>query len=502
MRRRALFAALLAASCSRGAQPRDVITIAVPYEVTTLDPHAEYSVSNYSILFNVYEPLIVMDEEMKIRPALAERWESPDALTWIFHLRPSVHFQSGRPLRAADVVASFERLMRSRDLEARSYLLRVSQVRALDSRTVEVRTDRPIRFLLNRLSSVLVIPEGASPAELALAADGTGPYALVEWRRGESIRLRRNELHWDTKPALREVRFVLGRSAEQAAEGLVAGRYQVASIDARLESKLGGSSRVELVRRESLYVKYLGCDLARDATPFCKVRPNPFRNPLVRRAIHLAIDREQLVSALAAQGIPASQLVPRFVFGFDPTIPVASHDAAESRALLKQAGLPQGFDVVLHTRRILSEAALLVREQLRPLGIRVDVQVLPDGEYFGATRGHQLTFWLDRWGCTTGNASELLENAIHSLDERSRFGVDNESGYVNATLDRAIEESAEVENADERRLALQRLMRSLMNELVWIPLYSDQDVYGVDESLSFRPRADSYIRLADIEPRR
>src|SRR5580765_396084 len=94
--------------CARrpATHPSETITISVPYEIETLDPHASGSAGGTAIASNFYEPLVGTDATLRPRPALATAWENPDPLTWTFHLRRDVRFHSGRPLRARDVAYS------------------------------------------------------------------------------------------------------------------------------------------------------------------------------------------------------------------------------------------------------------------------------------------------------------------------------------------------------------------------------------------------------------
>lgn len=486
--------------CCGPAPERDnKVSIAVPYEVTSLDPHAEARLSNLSVLSNVYEGLVGSDAEMRVVPALATRWESADPLTWTFRLRPAVAFHSGRPLRAADVVYSLNRVLRRDDLGMRGSLLNVASVKALDDLSVEVRTTRPTRILLNKLSALPIVPEGASDDRLGAAPDGTGPYLFAGWTKGRSLRLLRNQRYWAGPAAVREVEFQLNRGQDEAVQGLLAGTCQIAQCDSKQAGQaVAASPRHTVLRRSNLFVKYLGFDLSRDATPACSVRPNPFRNRLVRRAIHLAIDRHRLVAELSNYAVPALQPVPRFVFGFNPEIPEVADDKARARALLREAGLEGGFEVVLHARRLLGDAAMLVKEELKPVGIRVSVKLLPDAEFFAVLGRREASFWISRFACSSGDASDFLDEAVHSATE-AHLGTKNYGGYANPELDHAIEASAGIDRPDARRAALQQAMAIVMEELVWVPLYNDQDVYAVDRSLSWQPRSDSFIRAADIE---
>ncbi len=91
---------------------------------------------------------------------------------------------------------------------------------------------------------------------------------------------------------------------------------------------------------------------------------------------------------------------------------------------------------------------------------------------------------------------------IHSTDLPRHYGAQNYGGYSNEALDRAIEESAEIRDVEERRIALQKIMVMFMDELAWIPLYVDQDVYAIDSSLSWQPRNDSLIFASEIHSKK
>ena len=108
---------------------------------------------------------------------------------------------------------------------------------------------------------------------------------------------------------------------------------------------------------------------------------------------------------------------------------------------------------------------------------------------------------LSRFGCPTGDVSDILDNAIHTRDPARRLGIQNYGGYSNPAVDRAIEHSAGIDDTVERRRALESIMATLMDDLAWIPLYVDQDTYALDRGLSWKPRADSFILAAEITAR-
>lgn len=492
-----------AAGCVRRPpppKPNTRLRVAVPYSLSTLDPQAEATAGG-SLLRNVYEPLVTIDASFHIRPALAESWLNPDDLTWIFHLRRGVRFQDGRPLEAADVTYSFERLLNDGHLDASYYAVDVSSVEALDDYTVRIRTRSPAPILLNRLNWIPVIPRGSTAESFLSGSHGTGPYRVAGWP-DDRLDLDRFDGYRGAVPQIASASVFMGRSRSQELAGLVSGQYDLALVGPQPpDGPLARSRRFDLLESDSLHVKYLGFDLARQATPFCPVHPNPFLDLRVRQAIHAAIDRRALAAAVGGDAVPASQLVTRFVFGFDPALPEPPHAPAKARALLRKAGLGGGFEVTLHTRPVLEPAARVVAAQLAEVGIRTDVRVLPDPAYFRGLEQHAYSFWLDRWGCTTGDAGELFENAMHSTDPARRLGLFNETGFESPSLDRQIEQAAALPGLLERRLALQALMGRLMHELVWIPLYSDKSIGAVSHRYLLPARVDLPILLAEIHRR-
>jgi peptide/nickel transport system substrate-binding protein len=226
------------------------------------------------------------------------------------------------------------------------------------------------------------------------------------------------------------------------------------------------------------------------------VRPNPFADARVRRALSLGLDRSRFSAALDA--LPASQPVPMAVFGFNPRLPDIVTDKDASRALLRQAGFPTGFGVVLHAREPHGQAARIVAEELQTLGIRAELRVLPAGQFFRLVNAGEATLWLNSFSCQTGDAAEYLEQVAHSPDPQRFLGMVNQGGYADPELDAAIERSATIEVPEDRRAALEALIARVVAEQVVTPLYVEQDVYLVSRSLVWDPRPDGNLLLQEM----
>lgn len=488
----------LSFSCRDASQPVE-IQVSVPYDPDTLDPHARNTISDFAVASNFYEPLVRTDAALKIRPALAKSWQNPDLLTWIFDLQPDARFHSGKPVEAEDVVYSFRRLLNHSELEMRSYLVNIDDVTALDAHRVQVRTRKPVSVFLNRLNFVLIVPRGSSTSSLASREDGTGPYMLEHWEKGKSLRIKKFNGYWGEAPAFSSVTFVLSRTPQQALEDAQTGKSQLVQSNSReLPIFVRNSVRYRMLLHDSLFVKYLGFDMAREVTPHCDAPTNPFRNLLVRQAIRNALDLRRLTSRLSSYASPATQLVPAFVFGFNPSLPPAEYQPEKAKQLMAQAGYPNGFSVTMNARKTLVDAAQEVKDQLQILNIRVEVNALSSGDFYDAIDRKDVSFFLTGWGCPTGDASNVFEDAIHSRNLPSQFGSSNYGRYSNPQVDRAIEESANNLTDDARQSEYQKIMAEVMGDLPWIPLYVDQEAYAVDNSLSWTPRNDSYIFAFEI----
>jgi peptide/nickel transport system substrate-binding protein len=503
VRRRLAFLAaaipLALVGCSGPEPVERPYVISVPYDLDSLDPGHRNRLSDFSLLASFYEPLVVTDANLSARPALARRWSNPDALTWTFELRPDVRFHDGSPLRAEDVVWSFERLLAEPGLELAGHVSAIESVRAIGERTIELRTKQPVAILLNKLRFILVVRKGETGPTLRGRVNGTGPYRLAKLEPGREMRLERNEAYWGPRPALREVRMLLNRSPGEALEDLLSGRSDFVQSNAKAtEEALRGRSGFEVRRHGSVSVKFLFLALNRDAPKDVDGGKNPFRDVRVRRALSLAIDRAELARRLSAPAIPTSQLVPPGIFGHDPSLRPQRHDPVEARRLLAEAGWPDGFALEFAARGLFAEAAGIVAEMLAEVGIRARVRALPEAAWFRAMHGGLLTMTISRYGCPTGDASDLFENALRTWDQGRRTGLNNYARYSSPEVDRLTDLAGRTLEMSRRQEALRGATARVLEDLPVIPLYVDQDLYAFREGVSWTPRNDNFLIASEI----
>jgi len=437
------------------------------------------------VLGNVYEGLVGLDSELKLRPVLAENWSQPEPDRWRFRLHAGRRFHDGTPLTAAAVRDALLAI-RDPDHDTGSFLASVREVSVVDELTLDMVTVGP-RALLSSLAFLYVAKPNASEAFPPFV--GTGPYRLTQWNPGRSIVLERWGEH-ESPGALERVTYVPVTDPGQRLERLRRGTADVAyAIEPAAAAGVHG---VRLVSRPSLTVFYLAFDLQDHPG-------NALRDRRVREAFHLAVDRRALVAEVhGGRGVVATQPVAQPIFGYLDGLEAPTRDAAAARRLLAEAGHPDGLHVrLLATVRRAAEAAVLERS-LAEAGIRLQVELAEPEAFYTQAESGDFEVLLAGWDCASGEASEAYEFLLHTPG--LRYGQGNYGRYSNPEIDRIAESNATLLDPVERRDLLQQAARIVMQDLPIVPLFTPDDVYGVREGWRLRPRADSIFLLSDLQP--
>jgi len=363
---------LLALAPAAPALARDRLTVALQLEPPTLDPTSGAASAIDEVTYRtIFEGLTTLDPTGRPVPLLATRWDmAPDARSYVFHLRPNVRFQDGTPFGASIVAFSLMRAGAPGSTNAMAETLgEIAGVDALDPLTVRIRlrvADAALPLWLAYGDAVMVAPRSAS--HLATQPIGTGPFRLANWRRGDRLTLVRNPAYWGAAPTLARIdfRFIADPAAAYAA---ARGHNVDLFTDYPAPENIA-----DLARDPSLRVTS-GPSEGEVILALNNAR-GPFRDIRVRRAIAHAIDRRAIIDgAMFGYGTPiGSHFPPRSPDYVDLT-GLYPHDLVRARALLGEAGYPQGFAVTLklpptsYARR----SGEIVAAQLRAIGIRVTI---------------------------------------------------------------------------------------------------------------------------------
>ncbi|GAB4167150.1 MAG: ABC transporter substrate-binding protein [Thalassobaculales bacterium] len=384
--RRALLAGALAlpALAAAPAAPRaQVLEVAVDASPAGLDPHLITAFASAQIVFGpVYEGLTAVDAGLAVGPGLAAGWTvSPDGRTYSFTLRPGVTFHDGTAMEAADVVASFNRVL-SKDIGSplASRLAALENATARDARTVVLTLKEPSAPLLAALSTIAIVPRGfeANKAGLQRQPVGTGPFKFAEWQPNGFIRLARHDGYWQQGvPKLAGVKFNIVPESATRQVGLLGGQYHMlANIDAATALQLTGRPGVAVAQTLELSYTLIGMNTSKP----------PFDNPKVREAVNYALNREEIVqAALFGKGVAAGPLSPALKDWAVDTreFPCYRSDPAKAQALLREAGVsaPLAVSLLVLPRQDIRDIAQVAQQQLNKAGFKVELRNVELGQF-------------------------------------------------------------------------------------------------------------------------
>lgn len=479
----AVVVAGLGLGCGAEQPERDTLRVAIHRAPAQLVPHLQNERMSQALLANVYEPLVELDHELGLRPVLAQRWESPDDLTWRFALQEA-RFHDGRPVEARDVVASLERVRRHRDSQQTGVLVAIESVRALDTRTVEVRTHSSTPHLLHQLTSVWIVPHDIEDGAPLV---GSGRYRLVGGDP-DNLRFEAFGEHRAGLPPWSVVEVGVVPDVEDRIAGLRAGEVDLVThlppADHEVLSREGAFSLVSEVGTG------VTCLVLNSRIP-------PLDDRRVREAVHFAVDREAIVrETRGGLGVVLGQTATRWTFGHVPDMPAPVRDLRRSRELLAEAGFRSGVD--LRLEHAASVEVGFLRDQLGEAGIRLEtVPVEPAELYARITGGEIAASYLALVG-TAGSTWSMLDSAAHSAAPESGYGDSNWTGLADPELDEVIEAAATARHLDERRRLLQEAMRRWMSSYTTVPLFSQVDLYGIGPDVVWDPRPDILLLFAEV----
>lgn len=477
-------------SCGRPpGEPGRTVRIGQDSDVLSLDPSYP-EVNTFSALSNVYEPLVGYDARLAVMPVLASSWTTPEPNRWVFELRRGVRFHDGTPLGAAAVSEALDRVRADPESGARAQLWAVEETVAAGDLRLEIRTREPDALLLHELTRVLIAAKRSGGRFV-----GTGPYRIVRWQRGVSLRLEAVSAYWGKRPALRAAELVPVPEGDASLAALREGRIDLAeipssSVDAAKEAGL------RLVTSPGLTAYFLS--LSGTAGP--DGRPTPFADRRVRQALSLAVDRRSLAErAVGKAEYAADQAVPRSIFGFDPALAPIRFDPGEARRLLAQAGFGGPVPLAIAHRDAPVQAAI-ARELAAPLaaaGFDVVLRPLAWKDLVDDMRAGRLPVTLWSWDFDNADAGSFLRDIVHTRDDRRGLGSFN-PGFSREDMDRLVAEATVAFEPEVRREILGRAMRLIRDESAVIPLFHPPHVYAFTPRLRFKPRVDDLFHVAEM----
>lgn len=344
------------------------------------NPYTENGTPSSYTWTALFDPLTMLDTEGRLIPALATSWELVDQLRWRFHLRKGVRFSNGEALNAQAVVATLEWLTSP---EGRRTLIG-NEVRgltgatAIDELTVEITTAAPDAILPQRLTAVMIVAPGAwarlGPDGFAREPVGTGAYVVADWdNTRRRVRLEANADSWRS-PSVPVIHLIAMPDNAVRVQALRSGEVDLTTVDIE-DIDFLASRGFTIHHKPSMQVMALAFNTQRDP-------PSPVRDVRVRQALNLAVNRQAIAEVLL-QGLvePAGQPASRVTPGHNPDVPAYPYDPERARALLAEAGYPDGLDLRIEAVSGgipgANQIFQVVVQDLRRVGVNATLQLRP-----------------------------------------------------------------------------------------------------------------------------
>jgi peptide/nickel transport system substrate-binding protein len=480
-----LCGAILLGGCGSSHTSADSSTVNFLLDAapTNLDPRIGADAYSEHVDGLIFSSLVGRDANMKVIPDLAQSWDMPDPLTYIFHLRRGVKFHDGRPLTSADVKFTLDSILSGpiKTTKRQTYKL-VTSIETPDDDTVVIHLSEPYASLLWNLSlpGIGIVPRG-SGAEMAQHPIGTGPFRFVSAATDEEIVLERNENYFGLAPKIERLRMRIVPDVTVRALELRKGSADVAinSLTPDMVVTLAQERGLAAVQEPGSSMAYLAFN---------------FEDPIlakreVRQALAYATDRATIIKyLLRGQARPAQSLLLPNHWAFDADVQQYDFDPAHAERLLDAVGYPRGADGVrlrltLKTStdefvRLTSEA---IADQWKRVGVDLELRPLEFATFYAdVTRGSFQIYSL-RW--VGGNNDPDLFESVFSSKKMPPAGS-NRGHYKNAELDGLLDQSRMEMDQAKRKKILARVQEIVATDEPYINLWYVDNVCVYRERLA------------------
>ncbi len=463
-------AAVTITGCHAAPPDPHTVTMLIESSPTNLDLRIGTDAQSEHIGSLIFDSLVRKDEHYNVQPWIATGWDHPDPLTWIFHIRPNVHFQDGRTLTAADVKWTLDSMHSGAIITAKSGAFnKVDHVDAPNPATCIVHLKQPDPFLLWNLSdgAIGIVPNG-SGKDFWQHPVGTGPFRFVSQQQDRDVVLERSANSWQPLPPIERIHFAVVPDAITRALELQKGSADVAinALSPDMVVALRRNSHLVIDTSPGTIVNYLSFNM-RD--PFLK-------DVRVRQAIAHAINRPLIIHALwRDQARLADSLLPPGHWARTDDIERYPYDPTAANRLLDSAGYRRGKNGVrFHLQMKISTdettrlLALVLQQQFREIGIALDVRSYEFATFYSDITKGAFSLYGLRW--IGGNESPDIYRYAYTTEALPPHGA-NRGHYFNAAVDAAIARASLASDTAEQRADYVKVQQIIAREVPSINLW-------------------------------
>lgn len=489
----------------------------------SLDPYSLNETFSLGMLGNVYEGLVRRDADLNIEPALATSWEVLEPTRWRFNLRQGVKFHNGNDFTADDVIFSANRV-RAEGSDLTTRIPADAEFVKVDDYTVDVILTSANPILHFEWSSWSIIDKEWAEANdsvavtsasddsasiISLETNGTGPFKIVSHDAGVTTTMVANADWWDTpEHNLTDVEFTtIGSDATRVAALLSGELDMVYPVPVQDIKRVNENAETTALTGPELRTIFLGMDQMRDELLYSNIKgANPFKDVRVRKAFYQAINIEAIKEkVMRGLSTPSAIMISPFLFSKSGDFTRFPYDVEASKALLADAGYPDGFEVGMDcpNDRYVNDEAICqaITSMLAKVGITVNLNAQPKSKYFAkvlASNGYDTSFFLLGWTPGSLDSWNVISNLEGCRDETGAGSPFNLGGYCNPAVD-ALADQILVENDPDKRDALiAEAFAITTSEVSHIPLHQQGLAWGVSNKVDLKQRADNVFALRHV----
>ncbi|WP_299082899.1 ABC transporter substrate-binding protein [uncultured Ruegeria sp.] len=477
-------------------------------DALTLDPHSQNEGPTHTVRHQMYEPLIIRDTSGAFEPALATDWapNESDPNVWVFNLRQGVKFHDGADFTAEDVVFSINRAKQPNS-DMKELINSIVEVRAVDDHTVEIVTDGPNPILPANLTDLFIMDkvwtevnnavdvqdfEGGEITFATTNVNGTGPYKLVSREPDVKTVMERNEDYWgrDQFPmAISEIIYTPIQNDATRVAAMLSGEVNfLQDMPVQDLDRVNAVDGLVVKQAPQNRVIFFGMNQGGDDIEADNVDgKNPLADVRVRQAMSQAINRDAIKQVvMRGQSQPAGMIAPPFVNGWTVEMDgESSTDVEGAKALLAEAGYPDGFSIRLdcpNDRYINDEGICQAAVgMLGQIGITVNLDAKPKAQHFPLITDGKTDFYMLGWGVPTYDSEYIFNFLVHGRE--SDIGTWNGTGFDNDDLDAKIKSLASNTDLIARDQAIAEIWRVVQDEQLYIPIHHQVLNWGMAENL-------------------
>ncbi|MBO9352903.1 hypothetical protein GG851_02780 [Bordetella petrii] len=462
--------------------------------LTTQAPYAHTSIHLYYIWSLVYGSLMRYNYQTKqYEGVLAKKWEIINPTTWRFYLRDDLKRHDGGPgPTAGDVVHSWKRIMSDTDSQQRFYMSEIDLFKEVDSQTFDVVTKRPFAQLLSFLADRMVVTSAELYRDFQRAADtkapfGWGPYKLSRFDVDQQLVLQRNDAWKDGKEQRPEtVVYRLMAEPEQRVSALATNEVQIArQVPPQLVPRVKRLDNVRAMESGSTEYMFLGMNCT--AAPFDDVR--------VRQAVACSVNRQLIIDKLLFKlADPMIGALGRYHLAYPPEKDIPQYDPKRARALLAEAGYPDGVSIDFYTAngRYIADrqVAEAVTQMLKLGGFTVKLHTPDYATFVNMVREGKCPLYYTGRGATA--------NSMEALSQFFETGVSKRINYSNAKVDELFASLRAAFEEPEQIELVRQISDILATDVPAVFMWTHRFVHGVRQDVQWTPDATGEVWLPDV----